>query len=229
MTQEKTQKETQTSEAPVEEDVLTISVVQPVATAPSAPSSEEEREEGELVEEIKKEVGQLIEKRFDEVLKEHMLVRLVVFDLPTEYRLAKNEFVNDGGVVRQVITFSGDPKEYRNLRVQFYDELNKCAFRTKMGWVLFRDPPPKLSEIMRRLNQLAGTQRTVEIIEVLAPRLWLKQELADYVNVLKIRLDDVKEKLADAAIKEATRRALEKKKEIIESVIRGLEAFAAKL
>lgn len=149
--------------------------------------------------------------------------RVVVFDLPTEYKGAKTEYTKDekGNVVEKK-TFAVDPAIYRTLRRKFYDILNSLSFRTKLGWVLMTDDENELKDlynVMESLNKLSGEERSVEIIETWIPVKWVVDEAVDYTANLSERLDELALKLTDSSISASVKKRIEREKEQIERTL----------
>lgn len=149
--------------------------------------------------------------------------RVIVFDLPTEYYGAEVEMRKEGNTFTEVRRFREDPRIYRTLRWQFYQLLSNIAVRTKAGWVLLPDLSPEetreLQDIMNKLNKIAGTRRAVEVIDMYIRDDWLKQELEDYINWLKHRVDEISAKLANEQLKANMKRSMASRKAALERVI----------
>lgn len=184
-------------------------------------AEELESEEEEGVEEVKvtkEDIYKYLESRG------LVPVRLVTFDLPTEYRGARTEYdKTEDGRVREVKVFSVDPTRYRSLRRKFYAVLERCAFKTTAGWVLRGDADvSELNKVISELNKLAGESRNVWVIEAYMPRDYVINQLEQYIMSRELALKDIEGKLKLEKLKESERKRLERRLSELEEVVRKL-------
>ncbi|MEZ0394083.1 MAG: hypothetical protein ABWK00_03450, partial [Desulfurococcaceae archaeon] len=167
----------------------------------------------------------------DAALRERGYVKckLLVFDLPTEYRGAETKYeVEEGGRVREVKVFASEPTVYRSLRRGFYSALHEVAFRTKAGWVLVSESLGPLEEYVKELRKLAS-EFAVEVVDAYLPIDWTRREAEEYVKSLLERREEIARKLADEAVSAAIRRRLERERERIERAVRVINDFLSRL
>ncbi|MHA1594787.1 MAG: hypothetical protein ACTSXX_08600 [Candidatus Baldrarchaeia archaeon] len=192
--------------------------------------SEETKEVEEKVEEERKEeTEERIEITKDEIEKivmKHGLkkVRLVVFELPSEYKGAQVKF--DLSNRHAIIKFNDeiDITKIRTLRRAFYRILNEMAWRSMVGWVLLRDADMrKLNDVIKALNEELKTERAVYIVESYFPQKVLVQWLSDYIAEVQMRIDEIKEKIEEKAEEVKTVRRLKSELKKMENLLKKLE------
>jgi len=160
-------------------------------------------------------------------------IRLVTFDLPTEYKGAETRYSKEGERVAEVKVFKKDPRVFRILRVRFYEVLRRVAYPTTMGWVIYRDDDPELlkelDDIVDELNQLSGGEKRIWIIDMYVPRDYIVQQITQYITQLKHSLNDTIRKMTSEEVKAKYRRKLQQKANELQSTLNRLEALLAKL
>jgi len=179
----------------------------------------EEEEEESKVEVTKEDILKYLET------KGLMPVKLVTFDLPTEYKGAKTEYekTQDGKVIEKK-TFSVDPTIYRTLRRKFYALLERMAFKTTAGWVLTsRADLKELNKVIAELNKLAGTSRNIWIIETYMPKDYVEHQLEQYIKEREMSLKDIVNKLQLEKLKESQRKQLQRRLEELTDIIKNLK------
>ncbi len=128
----------------------------------------------------------------EKLFREYEQVRLVVFQLTTEFRGSKAKIQLDEEKKRQKITILTNPryKELQSLRKRFYYHLHRVAYRTRAGWVVFDSlPTDKLEKVIARINEavkeVTGEREAVTILETLMPKSFLAGELKKYIAELR--------------------------------------------
>ena len=153
-------------------------------------------------------------------------VKLVTFQLPSEYKGSKTKYQENGDKVQQVTVLKHDPAKFRTLRKQFYNKLHEVAWNSKIGWVLLSDCDPSIfSDIMKEFEKISGEKRIIEIIDVFLPRETVQVWLCDYISHVQQKVDLAKMKLENATEKEAKRyeRELAKLTELLSKLERELK------
>lgn len=116
-------------------------------------------------------------------------VYLVVFDLPTEYSGMELKPVKSEKGLGFLTFFRENYLEFARLRARFYYYLRGVAYRTTAGWVLVSEPDEKLhkvfGEVVKRLNELSGNSRSIDIVEAFLPVTYLRDQLAHYISELE--------------------------------------------
>jgi len=126
--------------------------------------------------------------------------KIVSFTLASEYKNshAITERLKQGIVERKIL--SRHTRELRNLRRQFYNHLNKIAFQSPIGWIVFDEDEEelnKLEKIVEKMRRLSTDFRSskLELIEVQVPKEsyveWLeryKRELIFEIEMLRARM-----------------------------------------
>ena len=136
-------------------------------------------------------------------------VKLVVFDLPTEYKGVVSEYGKDESTGRlfERKLFSVNPAKFRTLRKRFYDILNKVAYRTPAGWVLHSSADKslldELDKVIKEFESLSGGKPTVWIYESFLPREPVVKWVTDYIAEKKAEIEELKQKLATSQLKKA--------------------------
>ena len=194
------------------------------AVKPEEKREEKEEEElGEVREAVKRVTPEDIARAMAGL--GYKRVRLVVFDLPTEFKGAETVYSKEGGKYVEKKIFSVDPAKYRTLRKKFYTILHRIAYRTPSGWVMFENPSKtdldELNAVIKALNDLAGTKRTVWIIETYMPRKELVEWLRTYIAQRKANLAEIKRKLEENIEKKTIAKRLRKQfNQLIEEIQR---------
>ncbi|MEM1690970.1 MAG: hypothetical protein QXF05_05335, partial [Thermofilaceae archaeon] len=159
------------------------------------------------------------------------MVKIVTFDLPSEYRgVSVEQSEEDGRVVerRRLVHDVKTLSQIRGLRRKFYAILSSCAFRTPLGWILVVEEVPKeLTETVEQLRKLAGGEWMV--LELPIPQLWVREQAERAKERLIASLEEVAKALADEAISDALRRRLEHRKKEIEAALSRLSLFLSSL
>ena len=186
---------------------------------------EEEEEKEEKVEVTKEDIYEYLRT------KGLVPVKLVTFDLPTEYKGAKTTYEKDeSGKVREVKVFSVDPTKYRSLRRKFYYVLERSAFKTTAGWVLTsRANLKELNNIISELNKLAGTYRNIWIIETYMPKDYVEHQLEQYIRSRELALKEIEQKLQLEKLKESQKKQLQRRLEELSEVVKALREELRKL
>lgn len=156
----------------------------------------------ERVRELEHEVEVLRAKVLssDTLFREYEQVKLVVFQLTTEYRGSQTKIENEESRQKITILTNKKYKELQSLRKRFYYHLHGVAYRTRAGWVVFRDlPTEKLENVIAKINQaiedVTGEKEAVTILETLMPKKFLAGELKKYIAELKEKLRKTREKI----------------------------------
>ena len=186
---------------------------------------EEEEEAKEEAKVTKEDVYRYLES------KGLVPVKLVTFDLPTEYKGARTEYekTQDGKVIEKK-TFTVDPTKYRSLRRKFYYVLERMAYKTTMGWVLTSKANMKqLNEVINELNKLAGESRNIWVIETYVPRDYIVRQLESYIMSRELALKDIESKLQLEKLKESQKKQLQRRLEELSDVIKTLKEELRKL
>ncbi len=162
--------------------------------------------------------------------KGFVLRTLVVFDLPSEYRGARVKIRKVGDGFEEVRVLSQDFVKFRTLRSKFYTLLRKVAWRSRMGWVLFKASKPDLREmnkVVEELNKLARLsgvdERVVEFIDVYMPRDYLVRELGRYIVEKRASFEVFKRKAIEAKERRREYRRLVKVVAEVEELLGKLE------
>lgn len=193
-----------------------------------------EVKEEEVKEEEEEEEKVVISKNevIDYLKREGLVqVKLVTFDLPSEYKGAKTTYEKtEDGKVREVKVFSNDPTVYRTLRRKFYRILERSAFKSTAGWILRSNANVKeLNDVIAELNKLAGTKRNIWIIETYMPKDYVVHQLEQYIKERELALQDIQNKLQLEKLKKSQKKQLEKRLEEIEDIIKSLKKELEKL
>ena len=186
---------------------------------------EEEEEAKEEAKVTKEDVYRYLES------KGLVPVKLVTFDLPTEYKGARTEYekTQDGKVIEKK-TFTVDPTKYRSLRRKFYYVLERSAFKTTAGWVLTsRANLKELNNIISELNKLAGTYRNIWIIETYMPKDYVEHQLEQYIRSRELALKEIEQKLQLEKLKESQKKQLQRRLEELSEVVKALREELRKL
>ncbi len=173
-----------------------------------------------------------VEELAARMMREKGFVRrtLVVFDLPSEYRGARVKIrkVDDG--FEEVRVLSQDFVKFRTLRSKFYTLLRRVAWRSRMGWVLFKASEPDLREmnkVVEELNKLARLsgvdERVVEFVDVYMPRDYLVRELGRYIVEKRASFEVFKRKAIEAKERRREYRRLVKVVAEVEELLEKLE------
>jgi len=186
-------------------------------------------EAGEAVE--PSEVARVdVEKVVEKVLFKRGLkrVRVVCFVLPTEYGFASVEHdklpKSEGGYVVERRVFKCDVYKFQYARRRFYDRLRRVAYRTPLGWILFRGADPSvLDGPIGELNALAGERRVVWIFECWLPRDKLECWLAEYLVEVKARMGELEQKVEDALREAKNVKNLKYRLRVLEGILERIE------
>ncbi len=170
-----------------------------------------EKEERTAVQAIEERVERELERAGEEEVPKVVFkkLRLITYDKrPSEYEDAKVTYKVDahGRIIQEIREFTKDPKIYRSLRAKFYRLLHTCAFNTTMGWVLYKDPPKELEEVLEQYRKLENRPVPIYIIDVWVPKHYVIQELNRYIAERKASYERVIEKLQEAINKRAKKR-----------------------
>jgi len=178
----------------------------------------EEEEKEEKVEVTKEDVYRYLES------KGLVPVKLVTFDLPTEYKGARTTYEkSEDGKVIEKKTFSVDPTRYRSLRRKFYAVLERGAFKTTAGWILTsRANLKELNNTISELNKLAGTSRNIWIIETYMPKDYVENQLEQYIKSRELALKEIEQKLQLEKLKESQKKRLQRRLEELSEVVKAL-------
>lgn len=202
-------------ELPSLEEALEGWITPPKSLTAVKPGEKREEKEEEL-EEIREAVKRVTPEDLARAMARlgYKRVRLVVFDLPTEFKGAETVYSKEAGKYVEKKIFSVDPAKYRTLRKKFYNILHRIAYRTPSGWVMFENPSKtdldELNAVIKALNDLAGTARTVWIIETYMPRRELVEWLRTYIAQRKANLAEIKRKLEENIEKKTIAKRLRK-------------------
>ena len=163
---------------------------------------EEKREEEEETKEEKEERIEITKEEIEKIILAHGLrkVKIVVFELPSEYKGAEVKF--DASNRHAIIKFSEnvDITKIRTLRRQFYRVLRKYAWRSLIGWVLFRNADMnKLNNIISALNKELGTERAIYVVESYFPAETLVEWISTYIAEVKMKIEEVQQKIEEKA------------------------------
>ena len=198
-----------------------------------APKKEVKKEVKETKEEVEEEKVVVTKEDIVEYLRREGLVqvRLVTFDLPSEYKGAKTTYEKgDNGEIREIKVFTSDPTVYRTLRRKFYRILERLAFKSTAGWILRSNADVKeLNDVIAELNKLAGTKRNIWIIETYMPRDYIVNQLERYIMEREMSLKDIQNKLQLEKLKRSQKKQLQKRLEEIEDIIKSLKKELEKL
>ncbi len=173
-----------------------------------------------------------VEELASRMMREKGFVRrtLVVFDLPSEYRGARVKIRKVGDGFEEVRVLSQDFVKFRTLRSKFYTLLRRVAWRSRMGWVLFKASEPDLREmnkVVEELNKLARLsgvdERVVEFIDVYMPRDYLVRELGRYIVEKRASFEVFKRKAIEAKERRREYRRLVKVVAEVEELLGKLE------
>ncbi|MEM1868274.1 MAG: hypothetical protein QXY83_05485 [Thermosphaera sp.] len=206
--------------APAPAPAAVPTAVDTVTTPAPAPEAETRA----LVEEAKVELREILAKAG------YAVVKIIAFDLPSEYKgVSIEQYEEDGKVVerRRLAHNAVELSKIRGLRRKFYSYLSSCAFRTPLGWILVADPPKEMEEVLNELKKLAGGEYL--LLEVPLPQLWIKAQAETARDRLAASLEEVSRALADEAISNVLRRRLERRKREIEAALARLSMFLSAL
>jgi len=227
----------------VKQEKIVVQAVPQVVEATAVATREQgvveraERLEKELEEEARR-IEERAKRRIEEaerLLEEYGItkVRLVTFDLPTEYKGAETRYFKEGERVAEMKVFKADPKVFRVLRVRFYEILRKVAYPTTMGWVMKENADPKLvkelDDIIDKLNKLSGGERRIWIVDTYVPRDYMVQQITQYITQLKHSLSDTIRKMESEEVKAKYRRKLQQRANELQATIKTLEALLSEL
>jgi len=127
-------------------------------------------------------------------------VKVVVFELRSEYYASRTEIKNEK--TRYTETTIIDPKklELRSFRVGFYRWLQANAYKTPMGWFLFKDyDQDKLTSLMNTYERLLKEHdfpgEPIQIIDVFIPRDVKVKFLHQYLMVVESKIEELEVKL----------------------------------
>jgi len=127
-------------------------------------------------------------------------VKVVVFELRSEYYASRTEVKNDK--LKYTETTIIDPKklEFRSFRVKFYRWLQANAYKTPMGWFLFQDyDQNRLASLMntyeRLLKEYDFPGEPIQIIDVFIPRDVKVKFLHQYLMVVESKIEELEAKL----------------------------------
>ena len=142
---------------------------------------------------------------FEEFVLRRGYVRrvIVVFTFPSEYRGSKARIEHGEGFL-EVRRLRGDPKEFRRVRVKFYDRLRKIAWRSDIGWVLkstadvsvLDDVVEEVRKLLKKYGMIDYVE-PIRLVEVLLPRHFVIKELRRYIIEKKNDLERLKELYED--------------------------------
>ena len=225
-TQEVTEEEASSDEVSEEEALAGWEEVSGVPVMEEETKEEEKVEEEEKTEEEKEERVKVTEEEIEKIVMKHglMKVKLVVFNLPSEYKGSRVQF--DMTNRHAIIRFSDeiDITKIRTLRRAFYRILNEMAWKSLVGWVLMRDANmARLNEVIKALNEELKTERAIYIVESYFPRKVLEEWLADYIVEVKMRIDEIKQKIEEKAEELKTVRRLKSELKKMEELLKRLE------
>ena len=161
----------------------------------------------------------------------YVKVRIVDFDLPTEYIGGRTttvlEEVEEGEVRRSVTVEKKEVRipQLRSLRRKFYKVLERIAFKASGLWVLMHDVAEdelkELDKVMEEINGVLAKHglpaRTVNIVEAYLPEQWIKVKLAEYIEHVMSELE------ARRAAERKTREVLREIKRLEEHLMRLLK------
>ena len=187
---------------------------------------EEKREEEEETKEEKEERIEITKEEIEKIILAHGLrkVKIVVFELPSEYKGAEVKF--DASNRHAIIKFSEnvDITKIRTLRRQFYRVLRKYAWRSLIGWVLFRNADMnKLNNIISALNKELGTERAIYVVESYFPAETLVEWISTYIAEVKMKIEEVQQKIEEKAEELKTVRRLKSELKELETLLKNLE------
>ena len=142
-----------------------------------------------------------IERSFEEEVNKLGLVRakLVTFTNPSEYLGSSRK---RKGLLEE-ITFRINPEEVRKKRVLFYEALRNIAFRTDMGWVMYRkiekEELDRLNERVEELNKLVLGRhgRAIYILDVFVPKNYIIEKLRENIMRKRARIEELEQKLRE--------------------------------
>ncbi len=129
-------------------------------------------------------------------------ITIVAFKLPTEYKGSLKDIVASDGAIQEIRIFEPEKlNRYRTLRRLFYTQLHRVAYPTDIGWVLFTDISPqdaqRLDDIIARLNELAGTQRIVKLIDAYLPRETVSAWITQYIQAIQEKIREEEKKMQE--------------------------------
>ena len=163
-------------------------------------------------------------------------IKLIVFDLPTEYRKSKTKLEKgENGEWREIKILRYDPARFRSLRRKFYAILEKIAYKTSAGWALLpeiKDDHPMIKEMnktIEELERISGVPRIVEIIETWMPKDYVIRQLEKYINAREFSLKDVEEKLKLEKLKSSEKKRLQRRLEELSEIVKKLKQELARL
>jgi|Deesub1362A_J573_1020465.scaffolds.fasta_scaffold16866_3 cell division septum initiation protein DivIVA len=179
---------------------------------------------------LREEVAELQRRveSHDKIMKSHELRSVVVFQLPTEFLKAKKKWVS----AREFnIKLNEYAEIFWKLRQQFYHTLHRCAFKSRIGWILYENTDTtelelfieKFNEVIEKLG--VNGDRKIEVVEVLLPSYFVAEELQRYLRSIEEKLADVEEKLKRLSEDESAN--ADKKASSLRSKKRSLEALLA--
>jgi len=88
----------------------------------------------------------------------------------------------------------------QGLRKKFYYHLHRVAYRTRSGWVVFRNlPSERLERVIEEMNsaieKVTGEGEAITVMEVLFPKSYLAKELRKYLKELGDKLVRTRDKI----------------------------------
>ena len=169
-------------------------------------------------------------------------VRIIVFELPSEYRGAKTdlraekrevEAEGDTSEKKKKIYIEEreleyDPNLFRSLRKAFYERLHRIAWKSRIGWILYHDADlSELDPVINRLRHLREALRIyvrpIEIITVLVPRDFVVREINELIKVRENDAEKWKKRAEEAAEEVKKRRYLREAAEARAEVLKLME------
>jgi len=190
---------------------------------PTAVGGETVEEIIEKAEERKEEVEREIEQKIRDL--NLSWAKIITFTNPSEYLGSSRK--RKGHVEEISFSTNIDPERIRRLRARFYEILRRVAFRTDMGWILFRkverENLKRVSDLVGELNNLMRTKRTVYILDVFIPKNYIKEKIEENIYRKRARIEELEQKLREIDAeteKKVVRRLKSDLKELREEVKR---------
>jgi len=194
-----------------------------VERVPTAVGGETVEEIIEKAEERKEEVEREIEQKIRDL--NLSWAKIITFTNPSEYLGSSRK--RKGHVEEISFSTNIDPERIRRLRARFYEILRRVAFRTDMGWILFRkverENLKRVSDLVGELNNLMRTKRTVYILDVFIPKNYIKEKIEENIYRKRARIEELEQKLREIDAeteKKVVRRLKSDLKELREEVKR---------
>jgi hypothetical protein len=163
----------------------------------------------------------------------YVKVRIVSFDLPTEYLGGRTatvfeEVEEDGGEKRAVTVEKKEVRipQLRTLRRKFYKILGKMTFKASGMWILMHDATDaelaELNNVMKEMSEVLARHgipmsRSVELVDAYLPERWVKLRLAEYIEEVTTELE------AKRRIEKKTRevlREIQRLEELLKRLVR---------